>query len=206
MRGLRYQAALADPDSWKALRQLRGILREDRSFVPARVSAGDLFVREGRPTLARRMWERGARRRPAAVLLQRIAELDAREKRPERTTRLYRRLLRRHPDAALRLLFARHLVEQDALDDAAAVLRELDAPVASGPVAQTLWGELYRRQGHHDQASAAFAQGLGPAFDARAFRCASCGRAIDAWEGYCPACRRWDTARAGAELAASALS
>src|SRR5947208_2487753 len=37
---------------------------------------------------------------------------------------------------------------------------------------------------------------------ASSFRCAACLEPADAWQGYCPACRRWDTLRAETELAA----
>ena len=43
LRGLRYQAALAEPEPRRAARLLVAIAREDPSFVPAWVSAGDLF-------------------------------------------------------------------------------------------------------------------------------------------------------------------
>src|SRR5207245_9854390 len=65
LRGLRYQAALAEPEPRRAARLLVAIAREDPSFVPAWVSAGDLFERAGRRFTARRGWQRGARRRPA---------------------------------------------------------------------------------------------------------------------------------------------
>src|SRR5205814_10710436 len=40
MRGLRYQAALAETDPGRAARLLVGLAREDTGFVPAWVSAG----------------------------------------------------------------------------------------------------------------------------------------------------------------------
>ncbi len=205
LRGLRYQAALGEPDARRAARQLVALLREDRTFLPARVSAGDALVRAGRPVVARRTWLRGARLRPAAVLLERIETLDAGRQRPDRTTKVFRRLLHRDPgNPTLRLLFARHLIARERLDEAAAVLRAVAEPAASAAVTQALWGELYRRQGQHDQASAAFANATGASFDAAAFRCDGCGRATAMWEGYCSTCRRWDTARAAAETVVAA--
>jgi len=208
MRGLRYQAALAEPDPRRAARLLVALAREDPRFVPAWVSAGDLLARAGRTLAARRVWERGARHRPAAVLLERIERANAAERRPERTARVYRRLLRRHPRAApLPLLFARFLILHDRFEEAGEVLRGLPDPAAGNAFAHLLWGELHRRQGHHDQASAAFAQAAGPQLaGASSFRCAACLEPADAWQGYCPACRRWDTLRADAELAVEAAN
>jgi len=203
MRGLRYQAALAESDPRRAARLLVALGREDPAFVPAWVGAGDLLARAGRTLAARRVWERGARHRPAAVLLERIERANAAERRPERTVRVYRRLLRRHPrSAALPLLLARFFVLHDRFDEACEALRGLPESAAGNPFAHLVWGELHRRQGHHDQASAAFAQAAGPQLaGTSSFRCAACLQLAPDWQGYCPACRRWDTLRADAELA-----
>ncbi len=203
LRGLRYQAALAEPDLHQSVRLLAALAREDRSFVPAWVSLGDALVRLGRPVAARRAWERGARRRPAAVLLERLERLNVSERKPERTTRLYRRLFRRHGAApALSLLFARHLIAQGALDQANDRLSALAAPLAGHPLAHALWGELHRRRGNHNLAADTLARAVGPDLGVMGpFRCTVCRHASDAWEGYCPECRRWGTYQARVERA-----
>src|SRR5207249_3219691 len=131
MRGLRYEAALGEPEPRRSARLLIALAREDPTFVPAWVSAGDALARAGRTLAARRVWERGARYRPAAVLLERIERANTNERRPERTARVYRRLLRRHPRSrALPLLFARFLVLQRRFAEAGEVLRALPEPAA----------------------------------------------------------------------------
>src|SRR5262249_6565101 len=110
--GLRYQASLAEPDDVTAARQLRGLAREAPALVPAWVSAGERYARAGRAAAARRVWVRGLRRRPAAVLLERIAAHDDAAGQPKRTVRLLRALVRRHPDdVSLALRLARHQLE-----------------------------------------------------------------------------------------------
>ena len=192
-RGLRYELALKESDARRAASQLRALTREDASFLPAWVSAGDLYLQVGRAFAARRLWERGARYRPATVLLERIAALNARERHPERTTRLLRRLQRRHPDSTVvPLLLARHLLERGEFEETTRVLTGLSAAIADTPQAQLLWGELHRRQGNHDQAVAAFGRALGTERGLLgAFRCRSCERAADTWEALCPGCLAW---------------
>ena len=203
-RGLRYEAALAEPDPRRAARLLVALAREDPRFVPAWVSAGDRFAAAGRRLAARRTWERGARGQPAAVLLERIEHLNAGEGKPERTTRLYRRLIRRHGDApAARLLFARHLMARGDLKQADEVLASLSPPVAGDPLAHALWGELHRRRGNHSVAADTYARAFDPELALVApFRCAVCRRPAEAWTGYCTECRRWGTYRARVERAA----
>src|SRR5439155_625886 len=82
----------------------------------------------------------------------------------------------------------RFLILHDRFEEAGEVLRGLPDPAAGNAFAHLLWGELHRRQGHHDQASAAFAQAAGPQLaGASSFRCAACLEPADAWQGYCPA-------------------
>jgi tetratricopeptide (TPR) repeat protein len=201
MRGLRYQAALGEPDDNRAARLLVGLAREDPDFIPAWVSAGDRFDAAGRRFAARRTWERGARHRPAAVLLERLERFHEREHKPERTKKLYQRLARRHPESAVvPLMLARLLLVRDALDEAAEVLSSLPATVAAHPLVHILWGELHRRRGNHSLAADTYARAFGTDPDMLApFRCTNCRRSSATWEGHCPECHRWGTLEARAE-------
>jgi lipopolysaccharide biosynthesis regulator YciM len=201
MRGLRYQAALADDDRGRAARLVLALAREDRAFTPAWVSAGDLFVDVGRRFTARRVWERGARYAPALALLERLERLNASEGKPERSARFYRRLARRHPDhPALPLMLARHLVARGELDEATAVLEHLPPAAASQPVVHALWADVHRRRGNHSLAAESYARALGADFGLVApFACGRCGQTSDAWTGYCAKCRNWNTYRARGE-------
>src|SRR5262249_17429477 len=142
LRALRYQAALAEGDPRRALRTLKTIAREAPAFVPASVAAGDLLVAAGRPFPPRRAWERAARRRPDAILLERLERLNDADGHPERSARLYRRLQRRHPGLpALSLLLARHLIAQGDLEQASQALDTVGPPLDAHPVAQVLRAE-----------------------------------------------------------------
>lgn len=206
LRCLRYQVALLEPDARRAARALTAIAREEPTFVAVWVGAGDRWAQAGRLFTARRAWERGARRRPALVLLDRIESQNATARHPERTTRFLRRLQRRHPDAlVVPLALARHLVTEGRFDTAAEVLGALPEAQAGRPEALRLWGELYRRQGDVQRATEAFARAAGSDLGLGApYRCASCRRATETWEAYCPACRQWDTVRAATESALDA--
>ena len=203
MRGLRYQAALADEDHGRAARLLLALAREDREFTPAWVSAGDLFADVGRRFTARRVWERGARYAPALALLERLERLNASEGKPERSARFYRRLARRHPEhPALPLMLARHLITRGEVDEATAVLEHLPPAAAAQPAVHALWAEVHRRRGNHSLATESYARALGADLGLVApFACSRCGQTSDAWSGYCGKCKNWNTYRARAEEA-----
>jgi tetratricopeptide (TPR) repeat protein len=201
LRGVRYQAALGESDTRTAARHLSALAREDPRFLPAWVSAGDLYARAGRPVAARRIWERGLRHLPSAVLLDRLERLATSQGRPERMTRVYRRVMRRHRDATVvPLLFARHLITRGALDDAAELLAGLPSTLEGHPLPHALWGELHRRRGNDKLAAESFSRAVGLDLGLLLpFRCDACRQPADAWTGFCEACRRWGTYRAEAE-------
>jgi thioredoxin-like negative regulator of GroEL len=191
--GLRYEAALADPDPLRSARRLRALTREVPDFIPAWVSAGDRYADAGRAAAARRTWMRGLRRRPAAVLLDRIEAHDAAAGQANRTTRLLRGLLRRHPgDAALARRLARHQLGRGDLDAAAAVLDDLPAP------SHALRADLARARGDMQAAAEGYARALGSGPELP-WRCTRCRAAAAAWQARCDACQRWDTLRARSE-------
>jgi tetratricopeptide (TPR) repeat protein len=197
--GLRYEAGVADADHRRAARHLRGLAREAPDFIPAWVTAGDRYAESGRAFTARRTWVRGLRRRPAAVLLDRIESHDAAAGQPQRTERLLRGLLRRRPDepgVALRLV--RVLIGRNELDEAERTLNGL--PDAAAPLADALRGELARARGDARAAADAFARAVGPGLGlVEPWRCHECGASTARWVARCATCGRWDSLRARAE-------
>jgi tetratricopeptide (TPR) repeat protein len=205
-RGLRYEAALAEPDHRRAARLLAALAREEPRFVPAWVAAGDRFAAAGRRLAARRTWERGARATGSAILLDRLERLYTSEGRPERAARVLRRLVGRTPAASVaRLMLARHLLGEGALDEAEAVLQGLPAEVVDHPLVLALRADAQRRRGNHTVAAETYAQaaGTGLGLDG-AYRCEACREVTDAWTGRCPDCGRWGTMRAAVERVAAA--
>jgi len=192
--GLRYEAAMAEADARRAFRRLMGLAREHPGFVAAWVSAGDRLRDHGKPKRARRIWERGARVRPAAVLLERIAALDAAASHPEYTTKTLDRLRRHHPtDVGLAAAIVRHHLDTDALDRAAAALTTMPADATADPVLEALRGELARRRGDADAAATHLAHAAAEYLDPHEMRCRACGQAAPAWQSRCARCGRWDT-------------
>jgi tetratricopeptide (TPR) repeat protein len=187
--GLRYEAAMADPDRAQGLRRLLALGREHPAFVPAWVAAGDRLRESGRPFRARRAYEHGARARPATVLLERLAALDVEAKRPERTERRLARLRARHPhDAALLATLVRRQLERGALDDAEAAL----ATGPDVPALAALRATCAARRGRADEAVALFERAVAELDGPGGARCTACRSRVDAWSARCPACGRWD--------------
>jgi hypothetical protein len=156
------------------------------------VTAGDRLQAAGRTVRARHTYERGARVRPATVLLDRLAALDASGGRPARTTRTLEHLRRLHPsDPAVLAALVRRQLHENALDAAEAALAHWSPDVVV-PALEALRGECCRRRGQFEQAAVHLARAAAGHLDAAGFRCRACGASTPAWAPRCAACGRWD--------------
>jgi tetratricopeptide (TPR) repeat protein len=200
LRGVRFEAAAADPDPARGLGRLLALAREHPGFVAAWVAAGDRLHAAGRTARARHAYERGARVCPATVLLDRLAAIDVAAGRPERTTRTLQHLRRLHPaDPSLLAALVRRHLREDALDAADAALAEWP-PGAVIPALEALRGECCRRRGRFEQAAVHLARASTAWLEAVGFRCRACGAAAPSWAGRCAACGRWDTVASESEV------
>jgi predicted Zn-dependent protease len=193
IRGLRLEAAAADPDPTRAVDRLLALAREHPGFVAAWVLAGDRLHAAGHAARARRTYEAGAEMRPAAVLVARLAALDAEAGQPDRTIVTLRRLRRHHPtDLGILAALVRSHLQHDALDDAEAALASWPPDGSGAAALEALRGETCRRRGRFEQAAAHLARAAAGAAGT-GLRCDACGRAHDLWAARCRSCGRWDT-------------
>ncbi len=198
-RGLafRYLAALEHAAPAERVAALEALVREAPEFVPAAISLGDALVAAGRADEARKTWEHALRGQPRLALLERLLALEPAGRAHERAVALIGKHADLHGDGA-HLLLARDALARGALEAAERELRVLSNQEA--PTVLRAWAELHRRRGDQEAAWTALARAadqLGAA--AADHRCTACGRASEAWVGYCPACGGWDTYRAGLE-------
>ena len=198
--GFRFEAAVADPDATRGLRRLLALAREHPGFVPAWVAAGDRLRANGRLFRARRAYERGARTRPATILLERLSVLDVDAKHPERTVRTLERLRRHHArDVGLAAVLVRHHLRANALDRADAVLASWPEDAPATPTLEALRGECSRLRGRSDDAAAHLARAAAEYLDPRTFQCRVCRHSGPAWSARCTNCGQWDTMATAAD-------
>lgn len=193
---LRYQAALTLPEPAERAAALDAVVQNDRSFVPALVSLGDALADSGRVDEAMKLWERALRHAPRLVFIERLLAHERSSREHERILALLGKHWNELDGDGARLLLARAALATGAFDTAERELRAIGRQDA--PTVQRTWGELHHQRGDHAAAWTAVSRAadhLGAA--AADHRCAVCGRAAEAWVGYCGGCGRWDTYRAG---------
>lgn len=201
---LRYQAALAVEDPAARAEALSLILQLDRNFFPAVVSLGDALAESQKLGEAMKLWERTFKQMPRLVLVERMLSHQSSPGDRSRAVALLRKYRPQPPESdGTQVIAARLALGDGDLDTASAELSAVQRQDA--PPVQRLWAEIYRRRQQHDRAVEALAQVADQTAAALAagYRCATCGRAVRDWAGYCPGCNRWDTYRSVADLSAS---
>lgn len=193
---LRYQAALALPDPGERAAALDAVVQRDRTFVPAQVSLGDALAEAGRVDEAMKLWEKALRAQPRLVLIERLLAHERSAREHERILALLGKHWGDLDGDGARLLLARTALASGSLETAERELRAIGKQDA--PTVQRAWAELHHQRGDQSAAWTALATAadrLGAT--AADHRCSACGRASEAWVGYCGGCGRWDTYRAG---------
>lgn len=195
---LRYQAAIGLPDPADRVAALDTVVQSDRAFVPALVSLGDALCDSGRADEAMKLWEKAARGQPRLVFIERLLAHERSAREHERILALLGRQWSDIQGDGARLILARSALASGAFEVAERELRAIGGQQA--PTVQRAWAELHHQRGDHAAAWTAIstaADRLGAG--AADHRCTACGRASEAWVGYCGGCGRWDTYRASGE-------
>lgn len=196
---LRYQAALAVEDPRGRATALAALAERRTTPTPVAISLGDAFVDARDHEQAWSTWERALRTAPRTVIVERLTPLATDPRRQDRLSSLLGRL--RQDDANLehvKLLSAQAHLQAGRVAEAARDLEAIDPTHASSVLYFALRGETFQRRGQVDQALDAYARCL----EAKPLehRCRDCGRASDAWVGFCVSCGAWDSYRSTVEI------
>ncbi|MEE9615101.1 MAG: tetratricopeptide repeat protein [Thermodesulfobacteriota bacterium] len=209
LSGLTYESAAATIKNGEAgeaekldeaLGKAKGLVKSDESFVPGHILLGDIQLRKGRASDARKTWERAYGSRPDPALFLRIEELYLKESRPQEIIEKYRAAVSERPgDTDLRLLAARLYLRLEMVDDAIEELERLGQEGEDGFYREVLLGEAYLRRDQGGKAANIFRKALGktrPALDkelAPPFICSGCKHGTLDWQARCRVCGDWNT-------------
>ncbi len=198
LHGLIYRHSLGfleKGEPGNAVRFLRVVVREDPSFVPARLALGAAEIARGR-------WREGievlrdgylATRNP--VLLEELEDQLIGQENPEELLALHRRFADLFPgDVILTLFYARACLRLEMVDDASQALRRVESSGYDSSLLHALLAEAgYRRQRLRD-ACEEFRLALEMSWATTpTYKCAVCGHEAEGWEARCPACCAWNT-------------
>ncbi len=179
----------------RARHYFKNAIKRDKLFLPAHMGLAELHIREGHSMLAARLLERGYRMTRQIILLHRLEDLYLEMGKPEDILRAYQSAVDEAPeDRVLQFYMGKLYYRLEMIDDAYALLSELEPQVEYFPDLHKVMGNLHLRRGALDEAIKAFKKSLKlkkrvlvPYF------CADCDYHTTEWSGRCGRCGTWNS-------------
>ncbi len=179
----------------KGKRLLKTAMKMDQHFLPAFVMLGDFHLQEGKPEEAVAVWEKGYEQNGNIILLHRLEDLYLQQGAPEKIIWIYRQALYLKPDdIVLRFYLGKLYYRLEMLDEAQAVLSELDGTDLPMPHLHKILGNIHERKEEWVRAAGEFKKAL--KLRKRVivpYYCPACDYHTFEWSGRCPRCGEWNT-------------
>jgi lipopolysaccharide biosynthesis regulator YciM/uncharacterized integral membrane protein len=199
--GLKYERARdllsrgGEKNLENALKEVKEIVRERKTFQPGFVLLGDIYLRMGRWASAGKVWGKSFTRFKSVVFILRLEELYLRREDPSTLIRLYQRVLQHDPENwVLAFFYAKLCLRLEMLDEALEEINEISLRVKDFPAFHRLLAEIYLHKKDFGRAAQEFEKTFELSDTSYlSFSCTTCARESKEWIAYCPQCHQWST-------------
>jgi lipopolysaccharide biosynthesis regulator YciM len=199
--GLKYERARdllsrgGEQNLENALKEVKEIVRERKTFQPGFVLLGDIYLRMGRWASAGKVWGKSFTRFKSIVFILRLEELYLDREDPSTLLRIYQRVLERDPENwVLAFFYAKLCLRLEMLDEALEEINEISFRVKDFPALHRLLAEIYLHKKDFGRAAQEFERTFELSRTSHlSFFCTTCERESREWIAYCPQCHQWST-------------
>jgi lipopolysaccharide biosynthesis regulator YciM len=178
-----------------ALKEVKEIVREQKTFQPGFVLLGDIYLLMGRWASAGKVWGKSFTRFKSIVFVLRLEELYLSREDPSTLLRIYQRALKHDPENwVLAFFYAKLCLRLEMLDEALEEINEISLKVKDFPALHRLFAEIYLHRKDFGRAAQEFEKTFelsGTSY--LSFFCTTCERESKEWIAYCPQCHQWST-------------
>jgi lipopolysaccharide biosynthesis regulator YciM len=178
-----------------ALKEVKEIVREQKTFQPGFVLLGDIYLLMGRWASAGKVWGKSFTRFKSIVFVLRLEELYLSREDPSTLLRIYQRALKHDPENwVLAFFYAKLCLRLEMLDEALEEINEISLRVKDFPALHRLFAEIYLHRKDFGRAAQEFEKTFelsGSSY--LSFFCTTCERESKEWIAYCPQCHQWST-------------
>lgn len=196
--GLKYEKAKAKAavgEGREAIKELKRLIKEAPSFVPAQVLWGDILMEMGKEKAALRAWQRGWEGTKDLIFLEKLEEAFLAVGNPRGIVHIY---LEAMTDSAylpvLTLFYARLCLRLGMLEEALQRLKEQESILCRHPSYHYLKAEIHLQREEEQEALHSYRRGLElEGKDFIPYHCILCGHESTGWIDRCPNCGRWST-------------
>jgi len=199
--GLKYERARdllnrgGEQNLENALKEVKEIVRERKTFQPGFVLLGDIYLRKGRWASAGNVWGKSFTRFKSIVFMLRLEELYLSREDPSTLLRIYQRALKHDPENwVLDFFYAKLCLRLEMLDEALEEINEISLRVKDCPALHRILAEIYLHKKDFGRAAQEFEKTFELSRTSYlSFFCTTCERESKEWIAYCPQCHQWST-------------
>jgi len=199
--GLKYERARdlltrgGEKNLENALKEVKEIVRERKTFQPGFVLLGDIYLLMGRWASAGKVWGKSFTRFKSIIFVLRLEELYLSREDPSTLLRIYQRALKHDPENwVLAFFYAKLCLRLEMLEEALEEINEISLKVKDCPALHRLLAEIYLHRKDFGRAAQEFEKTFelsGTSY--LSFFCTTCERESKEWIAYCPRCHQWST-------------
>ncbi|RLB07957.1 MAG: hypothetical protein DRG50_01195 [Deltaproteobacteria bacterium] len=197
-QGLKYECARLDAERGeeeKGIKELKEIIKEDRSFTPPQVLLGELLYKTGETKEAIKVWQKGFEETHEIIFLNKLEDLFLSQEDPRGIIHLYLEAMEKNPNnVVIPFFYARLCLRLEMIDEALQRLKEMELSLSDHPSYHYLLAEVYAHRADYEQAAGEYRKGLElEGGDYIPYRCTSCQKEAKEWLPFCSRCGQWGT-------------
>lgn len=195
--GIRYEismARLAQGKTREALAQLRRLVKEHESFIPAHVGLGKALRAADQEEEAVNAWYHGFEVTGSPILLMALEEHFLEREHPLAGIEALKRCVSRsRKDTLARFFLGKLYFRLEMLDDALSVLSSLEGRATYAPTLHYLLGRIHERRRNFAGAALEYRKVIKETELVQLdFTCRACGTARTDWADRCGHCGEWN--------------
>jgi lipopolysaccharide biosynthesis regulator YciM len=196
--GIRYEIAmerLREGRTRDAISQLRRLVDEHTSFIPAHVGLGRALREASQENEAVDAWFRGFEATGSPIFLMALEEHFLEREQPLGGIEALKRCISRsRKDTLPRFHLGKLYFRLEMLDDALAVLSSLEGRATYAPTLHYLLGRIHERRRNPEKAAQEYRKVIKETELVELdFTCRNCGAARVDWSERCESCGEWNT-------------
>lgn len=199
MLGLKYEFGKylleKENDLVRSAKRFNQVLTQNRNFVPAYISLGDIYIKKGKYSEMYDLWEKAFLKTGNLAILIKIEDSAIKASHPENIIKFYQELIYDNPEKwEYRLFLGKLYIRLEMIDDALSNLLEIPASIFKDNSLNLLLAECYFKRGKYNDAAVNFKKSLKNQYPIKLpFVCSNCGFVSYNYSSICPSCNKWNT-------------
>lgn len=198
LAGYKYElgrASLEKKDMERAKKAFKTAIKIDNFFIPAYLGLVEVFLSEGLTEEAIEFLWNSYEETGSPLLLARLEDLLISNGEPARLIRYYKNAISKRPnDTLLNFLLGKLYYRLEMIDEAIALLKDMETGGTTFPELHRLLGNLYLKRREPERAALEFRKAIDLRKTLRLnYCCNNCGFTSELWSGRCPNCKEWNS-------------